>query len=118
VTVAEAGALFGAACLSTRPDFAGAPAVLASLPFVRDETTGAYRHRTLDLSVELVETDAGPGCSMTFVTSEEGQAAFETFQAAADGSNASSLGGRVAFENDARDAAGRTVVRALAAADR
>ncbi len=67
-TSAQVTQLFEAVCVDTYPSFASAPKVLAGLPLKRNSANGIYYHKTLDLSIALLDTGEQKACSMIFAS--------------------------------------------------
>jgi len=70
-----AGQIFNAMCLTSGPDFAGAPQAAANFPFTYNTTFGTYYHNVENLSVKLLG-DPTQTCSIVFVTPADPAAAF------------------------------------------
>ncbi|MGB5559671.1 MAG: hypothetical protein WBN04_16880 [Paracoccaceae bacterium] len=73
-TTAQAAQIFNAACIDALPDFRTTDATLTKLGLRRNPATGVYLHKTLDLSVALVQAGDVINCSIVFATDKDPKA--------------------------------------------
>lgn len=80
---ANAGQIFGKACVQHLPNFRGTPGAIANDPFTQRQSSGIYYHNAENLSLRISSTNRGPACSVTFGTNVARETAVQAFGQAA-----------------------------------